>query len=291
MIERFLSYVTERQRIHERRAAGDPPPWTTDPVLASKKFCCVVRDDDRTSREAWTAITSIPTAEHRLGATLGFRMYNRVSTLEALDANNWQDIPAIMAGLDPAINATAYKISVKGGLFNLRTIASMVNTAWRRRLDFEPRRRAELTCAAVRGAVGCGPFIAYQTTQDLRWLYGSYEDEDTWCVVGLGACRGLSRLAGSYEPMRWDQKQARGNSEEELYARKLGFNIRAQERGDLSLPRRALELMAPILDAMRAALPHVRLNLFEVEHNLCEWDKWERITAGEGPGRSWRPKT
>ena len=283
MIERLQKYVHERQAIHERRAAGLPPPWTDDPVLQSKKFCCVLRDDDRTSQEARRVILDLPQGD-RLGAVLGFRLYNRVSTLEALRDAGWRDIPAVFAGLDPAINATAYKISVKGGLFNRETIAVMVSRCYRKAGDYAPRRRAQAAFSAIRGTYGHGAFLAYQTIQDLRWLFGHYEDEQEWCVLGLGALRGLARLQGQYVPMDWRQKQAKGNSEEELYARLTGINIRDQEKRDPRLHPRAREMMTPLIATL--GLP----NLFEVEHNLCEWDKYERIASGEAPGRRWNAK-
>jgi alpha-glutamyl/putrescinyl thymine pyrophosphorylase clade 1 len=59
-LDRFLYYVRERQAIYERRAAGAPSPWTDDDILRRTKFCCVLRDDDRTSREARRIILDLP---------------------------------------------------------------------------------------------------------------------------------------------------------------------------------------------------------------------------------------
>lgn len=39
----FLYFVAERHRIWEKRQAGLPQPWTTDPILASRKFTNVFR--------------------------------------------------------------------------------------------------------------------------------------------------------------------------------------------------------------------------------------------------------
>lgn len=39
----FVYFVEERHRVWERRQAGEPQPWTTDPILASRKFTNVFR--------------------------------------------------------------------------------------------------------------------------------------------------------------------------------------------------------------------------------------------------------
>lgn len=39
----YLEFVHERHNVWERRRAGDPQPWTSDPVLAGNKFTNVFR--------------------------------------------------------------------------------------------------------------------------------------------------------------------------------------------------------------------------------------------------------
>jgi hypothetical protein len=278
-LESFLAYVRERKLIQQRREAGAPFPWTDDPVLRSKKFCCVLRDDDRTSREAKAIILALPEGQ-RLGAALGFRLYNRVSTLEALRdrgvfvSGSGDEAQVIFSGPPPVINATAYKISVKGGLFNLKTIASMVALASRRAKVFEPRRKAELTCQVIRGTVGSGAFVAYQTMQDLRWILGSFDDEGSWCILGKGATRACARLLGLYTPKHWTERTDGSSTE-------LGFSM---SKEDMVLQPKALAF----LSLLHRQTPD--LNMFDLEHNLCEWDKLERVRSGEGENRSWKPK-
>jgi hypothetical protein len=290
MMGDFLAYVAERRAVQERRQSGAPQPWTEDAVLANHKFCCVTRDDDRTSVDARRVLLALPEAQ-RLGAVLGFRLYNRVGTLEALrDAGcleRGEEVEQVIMGLDPALNTSAYKISVPGGLFNKKSVAGMVRRAVRAARDFAPRSRAELTCAAVKGAVGCGSFLAYQVALDLRWLYGPYQDEQAWCLLGLGAVRGLARMSGQYQAQHWSKKQS--GDEEGHYARLMGINLRAQEKGDLALPQRARSMMGPALEELCQVLQGA--SMMDLEHNLCEWDKYERIKNGEGVGRHWQPRS
>ena len=49
----LLYFIGERERIRIRRANGEPPPWTDDPILREWSFCNVRREDDRVTR--WIA--------------------------------------------------------------------------------------------------------------------------------------------------------------------------------------------------------------------------------------------
>ncbi len=42
-------WINERWRILQRKEAGSPEPWTTDPILREYRFCNVRREDDRTT--------------------------------------------------------------------------------------------------------------------------------------------------------------------------------------------------------------------------------------------------
>jgi hypothetical protein len=46
----YFDFVEERHRIWEKRQAGDPGPWSTDPILATRKFTNVYRVLDRGSQ-------------------------------------------------------------------------------------------------------------------------------------------------------------------------------------------------------------------------------------------------
>jgi hypothetical protein len=43
----LLHWARERYSIRCKRAAGLPPPWTDDPVLAAHRFCNASREHDR----------------------------------------------------------------------------------------------------------------------------------------------------------------------------------------------------------------------------------------------------
>jgi hypothetical protein len=48
--DKYWHFVCERQRIFEKRARGEAPPWTDDPIFSTYKFCNVFRSADRESQ-------------------------------------------------------------------------------------------------------------------------------------------------------------------------------------------------------------------------------------------------
>ncbi|MCL1907275.1 MAG: putative DNA base hypermodification protein [Propionibacteriaceae bacterium] len=48
--EKYWHFVSERQRIFDKRARGEAPPWTDDPIFTNYKFCNVFRAADRESQ-------------------------------------------------------------------------------------------------------------------------------------------------------------------------------------------------------------------------------------------------
>lgn len=106
---------------------------------------------------------------------------------------------------------------------------------------------------------GWGDFMAYEVVTDLRhtrYLSGA-RDINTWAVAGPGAIRGLNRLHGRPYKRSLSQGQAR-------------------------------EEMRELLDLSRTNLPEFipSLELRDIEHSLCETDKWLRVAAGQGRLRS-----
>lgn len=121
---------------------------------------------------------------------------------------------------------------------------------------------------------GCSSFLAYQIMQDMRWVSGPYDDEDSWALVGPGALRGLQRLADSYEGHRtWQDRRHDSPILKTTH-----------------MPRELRDAMLPLVAELRARLGP-RISMHEVEHNLCEWDKYCRISTGESRGRRFEPRS
>jgi hypothetical protein len=107
-----------------------------------------------------------------------------------------------------------------------------------------------------------GPFTAYEVICDMRYQKGmltAAPDKMTWANLGPGARRGINRLVHGSK----DKKAFRKNEEYVEFMREL---LKAS-------PEYLGEHVPP-------------LEMREIEHSLCEWDKWVRVHNGEGRPRS-----
>lgn len=281
---RLEYYLRQRSRATAMRDRGYHAPWTDDPVIRRAHFCSVIRDDDRTSREARRLIAGLPDEGQQLAAALWFRLVNRADTAEYVlktVPNPMQSLAVLDAlrELSQVFNTQAYRVQVRGGLWHLPEVARMIARAGKMSRDgWQPRRLARITRESVSGQMDVGPFIAYQITQDLRWLRGPYEDENEWALIGPGALRGLRRLSGEYEAYQ------AGDGKSAAEARRFASGQVNQDQA-WGKYRKTLHR---VLEIGRGV--DERFNMFEAEHNMCEFDKYERITSGETPGRKFKPK-
>lgn len=137
----------------------------------------------------------------------------------------------------------------------------------------------------VRGYGGTG-FLAKELVQDLmhtplfqvwnpseeKWASGCV-DENSWCVVGPGARRGLNRLHG------------RRVDEDITCGRRMSQDRFMKELLELYQERRG-RWGEPILGQAAG-----ELQLHDVQFQLCELDKHERAKHGEGPVRAYTPQS
>lgn len=271
----LLDYIVARMEIQRKKEAGEPWPWTSDKILRKHKFCCVFRDDDRTSREAKEAIFDLSTEGEQRCCAASFRLYNYVPTLRRFIANGLAtctDSALIMKCLvaeTPHFNPLAYRVQPRGRVWHRGDICDAIAHIHNCTLaGWQPLPTARQTCLSIHSRLGVAGFVGYQIMQDLRWLGHSYADEDSWCLVGIGAHRGLKRILGGYK----------GNTDW-----KKRNTDRPDIPKDLSIPR---EYVAPLREILvECKKISQRFNLFECEHVLCESDKYQRIKTGEGKGR------
>ena len=117
---------------------------------------------------------------------------------------------------------------------------------------------------------GIGDFLAYEIVSDLRHTKYLRDAPDimTWANAGPGALRGLTRLWG-YQP-------------------------KTRQISGYSFPKKnALEAMQTLLEKSQEARWELHTppwEMREVEHWLCEFDKYERIRLGQGVLERFVPK-
>lgn len=291
--EAFFKFARDRHSIYLHRRDGFPAPWTQDPVLQQVRFTNVFRELDRTTiwfrqnirdplrRDRWV----VP-------ATIIFRWFNRIETGQVL--------------LDSAIGLLSGRFDLEQAEERVRhtlpsgpwvTGSYMVCSGHNRGEDkltgmlrycrlmlewwehegehvFFGRRRPSLQEAheVLVRLDGLAGFTAYEVVTDLRWTKAvNPYDRMTWAHAGPGATRGGSRVLFR-EPDR----------------------LRQDSRQDQETLRRLMQkLLRMSQDPAHWPQAHPDWPLWElreVEHTLCEFDKYERVRREQGRAkRSFRP--
>lgn len=290
-------FMVERHSTALRRqvAPNSPERWTRDPIIKQYKFTNVYRELDRVTIWVRENIRE-PFAEH---PNLWFmlciaRQINWPPTLQKLieepsrcawpydDGWSWAQMMRTMrkiAKRGDKLYTGAYMLTANaGGLLNKVpgkfdkpeiTCKLVLNGVWKDRETLEPLLHSSMqiaTEALKDNYTGFGGFMSYEVVCDLRYtryLEGA-QDKRTWAHAGPGALRGLNRLMG------------RGAKERPF--------LRTDE---------AVETMRYLLEKIESEWPYrPALELREIEHSLCEFDKYERARTGEGRPRSYfRPST
>ncbi|AFN39585.1 hypothetical protein MP1412_14 [Pseudomonas phage MP1412] len=321
-INDIAAFMKARHDIYLDRKAGKPGPWTADPVLRDGRFCNIFRELDTVTIWIDQNIRQ-PYADHpHLWFMLAIARYiNWPDTLRYLmdeaEPGTWLD----EEGFEPAkltkaledyaaagnkVYTGAYMIRAESdpskewySWTKHRYIAEIVlgrlwedREEWAR--DLEPAKSGLPKVPRVptlesvwakfqqHRYIGWGPFMAYEVVTDLRHTRYLRNAQDiwTWANAGPGAIRGLNRLYG--RDLAAKPRPEQTNAEMIELMRELnaldarGFN----------------ETFGP----PQLGSPHVgpRFEARDIEHTLCEFDKYERVRLNEGKMRSkydWRKAT
>ncbi len=275
----FFDYVNERHWVYLRKTKGSPWPWTRDPILQEYSFCNVFRELDKVTLWIHTnwRIHNIEHPNLWIAMCLA-RHVNWPETLAEVgypkrwDADHIKKILHKREKRGEKVYTGAYFTASKPGSPKYEHIPQLLDDLYRSKasskffkdLGARPARRAGVTLKetweALMGYEGFGAFMAYEVVTDLRHTryLCSAPDIMTWASVGPGSKRGLNRLHG--RPLEQGMTQENGCTE-------------MRELLELSREPGHLGLHVP------------KLEMRDVEHNLCEVDKWLRVKNGEGTPR------
>ena len=291
--------------LHEYRADY----LTHDPILREYRFCNVFRELDRVTiwidenirrpfadhLDLWLMLAIArtinwpPTLQHLMqtpGAWPSHEAFAPEKLGEALDAYQ---------NLGHKVYTGAYMIRAESdprkhwySWSKQRYIAEVVigrlwedRDDWRRFLDTPQTLQSVWERFQNDFYVGWGPFMAYEVVTDMRHTryLGQAPDIMTWANAGPGALRGLNRLLGVDPSQRMSPSHAvalmqdileRLNSQRATYH--SPFDLAMRELG--GEPSDVLGLHVP------------KLEMRDVEHSLCEVDKYLRVRNGEGRPRA-----
>lgn len=288
--EPLFNWINERHRIYLKRQAGEPWPWTSDEILKTYRFCNVFRELDTVTvwiREHWRE----PFADHcnlwfamclarqiNWPDTLAFIQeyanfpaeWNPNKVYEAMRVLQHQKKKVYTGAYMLKGDSAAYRAagSVKGLAENnkpLYTVYKILDNVWEQHLEEQKSDGAEFPTSIQRCVEwlerfhGWGGFLAYEVATDLRHTRYLCNAPDimTWANPGPGAKRGLNRL----------------------YKRELNAPL---ERSQAILEMQFLLSESP--NYLHLHVP--ALEMRDIEHSLCETDKWLRVKNGEGRPRS-----
>ena len=290
-LKRFLYWIRERHQIHRKRQAGLPYPWTDDEVLQTYFFTNPYRENDKVTRWFKTRIRDPLNDDRRvIFATICFRWFNlphhtgailtspfnKADGLPDFDNSSclithWgqRALRALAAIRDQKqkIFTGAFMINSPAGKPKLEAIYDRVTAVWndRKRLvqDLESADSLKQAHKVLTRYEGLGGFMAYEVVCDLRFTYVLKDavDINTWTNPGPGCLRGLLWLEGG-------EGSIKSNSESP------------------SMPKDFIDRMAALLAICRRELRTMpEFEMREVEHSLCEYDKYNRLLFGTGKSK------
>jgi len=261
-VDDFNNFMVERHNIFIRKELNNEPyPWSDDSILTAYSFCNVYRELDRVTiwiRENWRD----PHADHpNLPFAMAMaRQINWPPTLaeigfpDTFDPERIKGIMKARKDRGEKVYTGAYMLTgTLGGTKIEQTIDKILTPLY---ANFPTKFDSlEESWKSFLPYPGFSDFMSYEVVTDLRhtkWLRNA-PDIMTWANPGPGAMRGLNRIFG--RPLDSKQKKP----------------LFIQEMRDLL----ALLNNTPLPLEMR-----------DIEHCLCEFDKYERTRLGQGRPRS-----
>ena len=269
--ERFLYWIKERHNIYKKKEKRKPKPWTDDEVLQEYFFTNPYRENDKVTkwfrknvREPMEGKDSI------LFATIAFRWFNKPHPTGRLMLRHnlltkWNEKKAVRlineAKVDGPVFTGAYMIKAGNGPPGCKVpnVCSSITTVWDQRKRLvkvcKDDCRLQALWKELTGIRFLGGFMAYEIVTDLRHthLLEDATDIDTWANVGPGAKRGMNRILGLEPP-------------------NLSTPLENWEEDSQRLLR--------LVNRKLKSIP--RFEMREIEHSLCEFDKYERARTGSG---------
>lgn len=277
----FYWWMDERQWIYLKKERGDPWPWTADKILQQYKFTNVYRQQDAVTRKLTEELRRVhyDYGDHKklLFRIYVFRIFNWPDTYYELapliDARRFRPEQFRQIILDRKARKDqmftgAYIVTNNGSTtpkHELYTEACLIarDMIYKSRLvkEIENEQTLEYATQALRLLPMVGAFISYEMVTDLRWtpILEHAEDIYTWANPGPGAKRGLNRI---FSPSHDKNDNRRVNGKQDL-----------------------LEEMRTLLNEA-PNYTNLTLEMRDIEHSLCEFDKYMRVKNNEGRPRS-----
>lgn len=275
----FYKFMKEREIIRLRKEDGEPYPWTTDPIFQTYKFTNVKRADDKTTRWFWKNVlepNEDKPREHLLFHCALFRYFGTTEFAEAYGGwlDSWLDDKETVRAMakrrlenNQRVFTGAYVITNQGIKAPKQDVVidEFLTPLWHKLpslIQVADKTHSWQAVATemmkLKGFGGTG-FMTKEVLQDALHtsVFEHCVDRNTWCPVGPGAKRGINRVLGK------------------LHDAPLSF-----EKG--------LQVMQELFAARKTYWSgnYIELELHDIQFQLCEFDKYERVKNKQGRPRS-----
>ncbi|KAH9888849.1 hypothetical protein C8Q73DRAFT_654736 [Cubamyces lactineus] len=272
ILDTFFKFVSERHLIQQRRLAGKPPPWTSDPILATYPFTNVFRVYDRVTQYVLRNVIQQgdQSLREQCFRVMIFRSFNRMETWELLTAHfgeiTWRDFDLnayeevlLAEQQENALYGHAYIIPSPrfGGRANASNHLRLVQLMMEEDLPGQLKRLHHLKDAHGRISLfpGMGDFMALQLLLDLNMTAHFDFSEDEWVALGPGSLECLRKMFGpSVRGVELEALEYLHRTQQDHFAR---LHIRPRD-----IPR------------VPGRTPG--LSMVDLEHALCECEKYSR---------------
>lgn len=288
--EPYFRFLRERESIRLRKETGRPWPWTENPILREWKFTNVRRYHDRTTVELRNRFYEPNFHADRKDILLNCAIYRYFGTHEFATAIGWRsyedpgfeeikDTAFRRLGAGKRVFTGAYVIT-NGGIPGAKpnVVVEMYLKNFYKRIstlaeipELYGWQKMSMFMSSIPGFAGTG-FMAKEVLLDTMltnfWgnpmmdehgrMQSRPKDYWEWTPVGPGSLRGAARVKG-------------------LYPEKLGFPATREVIMELTDSARHPDLWPAEWGLLAPT---------DIQFQLCEFDKYERVRTGEGAPRS-----
>jgi hypothetical protein len=294
--QRFFDFVKEREQVRLRKEADLPFPWTEDTILQTYKFTNVRRHHDTTSKELRNRFYTpnydgdrrtllMNAATFRYFGTWEFAASLGWTNFEDMNDDHWEWVKElaelrlkerkrVFTGAyvitNQGISAPKQEVVVDYFLKGLQATIPEIMKVVQKTNRWEDVAEVMREVAGFGGSGFMTKEVLLDTTYTGFWEtkpeyvkdgpFSFPSDWWSWTPIGPGARRGASRVCGDDEAKPLKESKA-GQIIDHLY-----FSQDSQEE------------LQEIIDGQLA--PH------DIQFQLCEFDKYERVRLGQGKPRS-----
>lgn len=275
----LVFYLNERERIRQKREAGEPGPWTSDPILSRYKFTNIMRSEDRTTRwlkKHWYDPNRSADPEIIAINCAIARYFGSIEFCSAIGFQQTWDPDLLIHTANERFSrgekvfTGAYIITNAGSTDpKQNVVVSQFLTPLRYNLPQLVRLceqgRWQPVAEFLQTQPGIGAFMSKEIALDMMLtpLLEDATDKLTWSPAGPGAIRGLNRLHD--RPLQFSLSQSKALAE-------------------------MLDLLAILQwrDSFQTHMPRIGVDygVTDLQFSLCELDKYLRVQNGEGRPRS-----